>query len=186
MQFSMKDSFLARPLEFPARRDHDHKLHLHVYRQVVSSHSSSKMENFLIHLLFSKFISTSDDGHMRAFCCGNAVTGEHDKTYITCKGECNPDQTFPRNWRCGCVQTSRKKPIVSNKEEASGTISSSNQLLEKAYSCQRWNQLLPTCFGRLCDIFKWCTLESQQQRCEHFYYVHNSAAFEQLQRCEHF
>ena len=30
----LKDSFLARPLEFPARCDHDHKLHLHVYRQV--------------------------------------------------------------------------------------------------------------------------------------------------------
>ena len=26
-------------------------------------------------LMHSKFISTSDDGHMRAFCCGNAVTG---------------------------------------------------------------------------------------------------------------
>ena len=25
--------------------------------------------------MHSKFISTSDDGHMRAFCCGNAVTG---------------------------------------------------------------------------------------------------------------
>ena len=119
MQFSMKDSFLARPLEFPARRDHDHKLHLHVYRQVVSSSIlfiNGKLSLLIPdHLLFSKFISTSDDGHMRAFCCGNAVTGEHDdndKTYITCKGECNPDQTFPRNWRCGCVQTSWKKSIV--------------------------------------------------------------------------
>ena len=35
-------------------------------------HSQNHLHNF--HL--SKFISTSDDGHMRAFCCGNAVTGD--------------------------------------------------------------------------------------------------------------
>ena len=63
------------------------------------------LRRFLIIVLFSKFISTSDDGHMRAFCCGNAVTGECDQN--------KKIKLFLRNRWCGCVQTSRKKQIVA-------------------------------------------------------------------------
>ena len=92
------------------------------------------MENFLIHLLFSKFISTSDDGHMRAFCCGNAVTGEHDKTYITCKGECNPDQNIPQElamWLC------------TNLPEEVNSCQTRKKLLEQsALQISSWRKLI--------------------------------------------
>ena len=33
------------------------------------------LSKFMLFLLLSKFMFTSDDGHMRIFCCGKAVTG---------------------------------------------------------------------------------------------------------------
>ena len=70
-----QDTFLACSLEFPAWCHHDRQLHLHVHRQVIITVIINS-QNHLHYFHFSKFISTSDDGHMRAFCCGNAVTGD--------------------------------------------------------------------------------------------------------------
>ena len=73
-QPARENKILPSSVEPPSRHRDVHQLHLHVCLQVSKVFSFQKINVENIFLL-SKFMFTSDDGHMRIFCCGKAVTG---------------------------------------------------------------------------------------------------------------
>ena len=94
--------------------------------------------------MHSKFISTSDDGHMRAFCCGNAVTGGFRKD-------------LPMD--CQQIFDEFDCQLISDKLD----FQNMNRYLPQGlvmWWCTSPQEEVNNCdLQNLCDIFRQCTFE---------------------------
>ena len=115
--------------------------------------------------MHSKFISTSDDGHMRAFCCGNAVTGGFRKDLpMDCRqifDELDWQFIFDKldftnwistNWIVNLYMTSWiSKQWIFNRYLPQGLV---------MWWCTSPQEEVNNCdLQNLCDIFRQCAFE---------------------------